>query len=214
MNRKCKFAVCLLLTAVFLFCTAAAAFAADQLGTPTNLKWNQDKDGNTVYGRLSWDPVENCEGNYNVKLYRNGEEIYSSHWYNLYGPGRISVNLAEEINESGNYTFTVVAEGKNGPYNDSEVAESAVFAYQKPATQLATPTDLKWINTTRYWTNSAGATAYSIDYYKESETPDQPFIVGGSYLRLSTLTVDGNMLYTNDDWLFRLFRALSVKMAQ
>ncbi|MGM9526679.1 MAG: copper amine oxidase N-terminal domain-containing protein, partial [Peptococcaceae bacterium] len=116
------------------------------------------------------------------------------------------MNLAEEINESGNYTFTVVAEGKNGPYNDSEVAESAVFAYQKPATQLATPTDLKWINTTRYWTNSAGATAYSIDYYKESETPDQPFIVGGSYLRLSTLTVDGNMLYTNDDWLFRLIQ--------
>ena len=206
MNRKRKFAVCLLLTAVFLFCTAAAAFAADQLDTPTNLKWNQDKDGNIVYGRLSWDPVENCEGNYNVKLYRNGEEVYSSHWYGLYGPGRISVNLAEEINESGNYTFTVVAEGKNGPYNDSKVAESAVFAYQKPATQLATPTDLKWINTTRYWTNSAGATAYSIDYYKESETPDQPFIVGGSYLRLSTLTVDGNMLYTNDDWLFRLIQ--------
>lgn len=39
------------------------------LATPTDLAWNVDENGNTAYGTISWDAVENCEGNYHVIFY-------------------------------------------------------------------------------------------------------------------------------------------------
>ena len=199
--------LCLVLTVAFLLCISTTAFAATQLDTPTDLKWNEQADGTTKYGVISWDTVPNCEGNYKINLYKDGEEIYSTSLHGAYGKdGRASLDFRDSMNESGAYTFDIYAEGNSADYSDSAVVKSAVFNYVCPVKELVMPTNLAWVNMTRYWSNIEGCDAYDIIYYKQMKDDAGEFIgeVGGSRLSLGSVTVDGDKVYTNDEWLYHL----------
>lgn len=119
------------------------------LGTPRNLMWNVDENGEKNNGYVSWDVVEGCEGEYYITLYRDGEEVFGTHWSDLYDQGshRVSVDFihTDIFNESGTYVFTVRAIGDGDMYADSEIATSGEYKFEAPSRQLKTPGRLFWL---------------------------------------------------------------------
>ena len=195
--------LCVLLTVAFMLCISTTAFAAEQLDAPTGLTWNQQIDGTEKYGVVSWNTVTGCEGNYNIQLYKDGTEIYSTHFYGAYGTnGRVSFDFRESINESGTYTVKIYAEGNEDNYSDSAIVTSEPFNYVRPAKELVMPSNLAWVNLTRYWSNIDGCDSYDIEYYKQEQDDERR--VGSSGLSLARVTIDGEQVYTNDDWLYHL----------
>ncbi len=118
-----------------------------QLPAPKNLRWNEDENGQAAYGSISWDSVENCEGEYYITVYRNGEDVFHTSWGELYYGDRQSVDVVHSniFNESGIYTFSVVAEGDGIQWVDSEPVMSGGFHFTAPNQKLETPTELQWI---------------------------------------------------------------------
>ena len=117
-----------------------------QLPAPNNLRWNEDEDGQVAYGSISWDSVEDCEGEYGITVYRDGEEVFHTSWSGLYEGDRQSVDLVHSnvFKESGHYTFSVVAEGDGIQWADSEPRMSGGFHFTAPDQKLETPTELQW----------------------------------------------------------------------
>lgn len=151
------------------------------LATPTNLKWNTDNEGNNKNGFVAWSPVKNCEGEYDVELYRNGERVFFTNWMDLYneGTGYISIDFVHTgaFNQSGSYTFSVKAVGDKYAYNDSTVATSGVYNFTAPSQKLDAPTEITWLEggVIRHKVVS-GAGKYMYDFY------DQNFVeVGGMW---------------------------------
>ena len=175
-----------------------------RLAAPTNLKWNVNEAGQTEYGYISWNTVENCEGEYYYEIYKDGE-LYDlpcgrearSFYTDEYGD-TVTINIKPELNESGTYSFSVKAVGDDVSYTDSEMVTSGEYVYVRPDNELAAPTDLKWEGTTRYWKPVEGAWAYEIYYYKNG------WLAGSTWERPQELTTDGEWVYTNETWLFDL----------
>ena len=172
--KENKKLLCLVLTVAFLLCISTTAFAATQLGTPTDLQWNEVGPyvNGIQTGTVSWNAVANCEGNYYVTLYKDGQVIHKGGWRGMYDSdddGKIynSWPITENINESGSYTFSVYAQGDGTNFTDSAVATSPAWNYAKPATQLAVPTGLQWKDNSAYWNAVPNAYGYSIDYFKD-----------------------------------------------
>ncbi len=119
------------------------------LSTPQNLRWNVDEYGDVKKGHVSWDVVDNCDGEYDITLYRDGEEVFYTNWCDLYdynGTGRISVDFihANVFDTSGTFVFTVQAVGDGEVYNDSEIAISSNYNFVAPNQKLSTPNRIFW----------------------------------------------------------------------
>ncbi len=187
--------LCLVLTVAFLLCISTTAFAATQLGTPTNLQWNDAASyGGIQTGTVSWNAVANCEGNYYVTIFEDGEEIYKSGYSGRYdsdGDGRIYLTwpITANINERGSYTFSVYARGDGTNFTDSAVATSPAWEYVKPAEQLAVPTGLQWKNNQAYWNAVPNGYGYYVQYFKDGKK------VGGT---IGYMEVDANGLCHDD----------------
>lgn len=106
-----------------------------QLPTPQNLAWGPN-------GTAEWDKVQNAEGEYIVRLYKDGQEVDYAHWHGVLGE-HISIEMTPEMNASGTYYFTVEAVGRNG-FTNSGVATSGTYTYNKPNQSLGVPTNLQW----------------------------------------------------------------------
>lgn len=154
----------LLLCAVLALCllqgTSASAAEKEQLGTPTDLTWNQeavwDNSGVRVqqhYGCASWKPtVPIAPGEpiqFEVKVYKDNKL-----WVSIlqgFGPLWIAEDqyLSTDVYafkdfESGAYYFTVQAIDNTGTYEASDIAKSGIWNYTKPSEELAAPTNLRW----------------------------------------------------------------------
>ena len=124
------------------------------LNSPKNLVWNKNEFGETAIGHISWDPVKNCEGEYNIDVYLDGEWIDGVGWIDLYdteGLGRLSVDLVGlvDFDESGKYTFAVQAVGDHIKYNNSEpalseVTSKGVYNFVAPTKKLSIPQNIFW----------------------------------------------------------------------
>ena len=175
-----------------------------QLAAPTNLKWNVNHAGETEYGYVSFDTVANCEGEYDITVYKDGEAYeMPCGWSSVVGYNDIYEDTAyldfrDQIFESGTYTFSVQAIGDGVNYKDSEPVHSDEFVYVRPSAELGTTTDLKWVGTNRYWKPVENAAYYWIFYYKGEE------LLGASYESPRELAVDGDWVYTTDEWFFDL----------
>ncbi|MBO5364088.1 MAG: hypothetical protein J6A56_01310 [Clostridia bacterium] len=114
------------------------------LSTPTGLTWNVTEDGEPFQGRMCWNVVPNCEGSYFISVYRNGVEVFHTNWSGLYdhnGIGKVSVeSISHSIfNQSGDYTFSIQAQGDGITYENSAVATSPVYHFECPSSKLQTP---------------------------------------------------------------------------
>ncbi len=154
---------------------------ASTLSTPKNLKWHETYSSGkktTIYGSVAWDAVPNCEGEYEIKIFRNGTQIYKSHWSDMYdhsGIGRLSVsanNMKDVFTQSGSYTFSVKAIGDETRYSDSAAATSSAFNFTLPSARLAQPQILSFDNGVVRHTLVSGAWGYRYeiyDQYKEKQ---------------------------------------------
>lgn len=120
-----------------------------QLPAPTNLRWNVNESGEEAKGWVSFSAVEGCEGEYQVVVYWDGKEKYSTRWSGLYdydGVGYIGFDfIADSVfDKSGTYTFSVKACGDGVLYSDSEFSMSEKYNYILPTEKLDTPTELYW----------------------------------------------------------------------
>ena len=175
-----------------------------QLAMPTNLQWHTTFDGYTDYGFISFDTVANCEGEYLLIVYKDGEEYHlpcgwtSRTGYSYLYEERASVDFRDYFFESGTYTFSVQAIGDGVNYADSEPAYSEEWVYVRPADELGVTAGMKWVDTNRYWKPVENAFFYWIYYYKDGD------IIGASYEDEFTLGVDGDWVYATDDWFYDL----------
>jgi len=143
----------------------------EQIELPENVSWDESK----APGWLIWDEVEDA-GGYEVILYRNGSMVQG--W--LTQPEDTTVNVADEINESGTYTVTIATYGSKTLLDSDTSEHLAEYEYTRPAEQIATPTKVWWtaksgsdIPTIAHWNPVIGAKGYStfIEAY-DAEDPD------------------------------------------
>lgn len=122
-----------------------SAFAAEQLPTPTGLKWSDTKKGEALFN-----PVQEAEGEYDVIFYKDGEEFDEQHWT---GNTQGSISEYYFIEESGTYTFKVRAKGDDINNIDSDFsALSPELVYTLPEDALGEVENLRWENaTTAAW---------------------------------------------------------------
>ena len=175
-----------------------------QLAAPTNLKWNVNAQGETEYGFISWDTVDNCEGEYTITMYKDGER-YKLPFGNTSIRNYVGIyedtaylNFKDFIFESGTYTFSIQAMGDDVNYTDSNLAYSGEYVYTRPAKALGTSTELKWVGMDPYWKAVDGAAYYSIYYYKEDRK------IGTSFRSVNKLSMNDGWVYLTDKWLFNL----------
>ena len=171
MKQRTKITLILCLVVMMIFGMGTAAFAAQQLDMPTNLEWNPDGQ-DIKYGTMKWNLVENCEGTYEIVLYKDGVRYKSTHWSDVYdwdGTGCFVADHPEWFTESGSYYFTVQAVDDAGIYEDSEVAQSNVWEWIAPDASLKTPSNLIWKDNVPYWKGSPETNYYMVTYYKDGE---------------------------------------------
>ena len=171
MKQTKKAALALCLVVMMLFSMGTAVFAAEQLAMPTNLEWHPAGD-EILYGNMAWNLVENCEGTYEVTLYKDGVQHAYTTWHDVYdwnGTGRFVAHHPDWFDGSGNYYFTVKAYDESGVFLDSEVAVSDVWKYTAPNVWLDTPSDLTWKDNVPYWTGDSVTNYYMVIYYKDGE---------------------------------------------
>lgn len=112
------------------------------LDAPTNVWWDTE-----IKGRVYWDSVENCEGEYHITVYRNDTVIYEtflSQFYDNDGDGVIRNTVDSELfNQSGNYSVSIYAVGGNTSYSDSNATFSDVYQFICPEDKLPAPTNVK-----------------------------------------------------------------------
>ena len=191
-KNKCMHIGICLLVMLLLTIFPCAVFASDtmdennevqQLGTPTNLRWNVNAYGEEDYRVISWDAVENAN-QYYVEIYtEDGEQVKTYYADDYYGTGIVSCEISQYfINESHNYYFTVKATDYNEVYADSEVATSDVWVYTEPP-RMDTPTGLKW-NENQYGQLETGTVVWNA-------------VDGANYYELILYSADGEVLKTD-----------------
>lgn len=118
----------------------------EKLAAPTNVRFT--KTDGYVYD-VSWDAVENADGRYEIVICKDGVDVESVNCiFNISKVYSAEIGYYIEKHGTGNYTVKVRAKAL-ATFKDSEAdseysvtAES--FAYKRPETQLANPTDLQW----------------------------------------------------------------------
>lgn len=127
---------------------------------PASVSW----DRSSKPGVITWSEVKESDGRYVIRLLRDGnsENYVSTSGYS----GRI--DLADEINESGNYIVTVKAVGDETT-GDSEITESAVYVYEAPEERVGITTNVWWtakegetLPTVINWNPVPGAGGYEV----------------------------------------------------
>ncbi len=143
-------------------------FEVQQLPSPTNLMWNE----NGIKGSISWDVVEECNGEYEIIVNKDDIKYYRMKWMGVFpdkNSSRVSIDLSARLLESGNYTFKVSAIGDYLSSISSDFSsESSTYAYNKPENVLAIPTNPKWDDensTIAVWDYVPNAKGYYIEIY-------------------------------------------------
>ncbi len=162
--------------------TATLSASPKQLPVPADLRWNEDwrewgnqNNGGKYNGYISWKPVANCEGDYKIYVYCNGQEVFYTNWGGLNdhnGDGRVGVEIAghDVFNKSGKYTFKVIAKGDGQNYSDSNAAESKSYTYTLPSAKLATPKNVRFDNDgIVYFTSVKNAAGYKVTLYNQNK---------------------------------------------
>lgn len=112
-----------------------------KLTTPTGLSWG------ATPGDVQWGPVDGAEW-YDVVVYHNGNHLGNKQLRQNVAACKMPVT--DMINESGEYTFTVVAYGDGDVKSDASVL-SAAYSYTRPSTELADPSNVAWDNMIPRW---------------------------------------------------------------
>ena len=150
---------------IMAFPTEVTASNLPQLGSATELTWGlqrgwywDTKEEKPVYdpkydaalpGVVSFKRATSDQGRYEITLNRVGEEhaLLISGWdvaYSGYDIDWVEECFVYQINESGDYYFTVTAIGDGVTYANGPTVKSDVWSYVKPGEQLPAPTQLTW----------------------------------------------------------------------
>lgn len=169
-----------------------------KLGTPTELEWGKmvthewsDEANDIVAERIdgrpsdiSWKNGTPCQNHFYAEVYREngdsdelvgtwgwsgGSEKTFEYAYEAYAVGTLDL-------ETGDYYFTVTAQGDYTQYRDSDTAVSDIWHYVKPDAKLGVATDLQWNGKQTSFTAPAGNAVYhggyEIDYYYSADNGD------------------------------------------
>lgn len=151
--------------------------------TPTNLRWNEDSDGNPLTCSISWDSIPESGNKYTLEIYCDGVLVYNT---NFSCSGNTSSRASHFstnpiFTKSGKYTFKVAARGDNKNYRNSDFAQSGEFQYTVPQNKLPSITGLKWDKNGNLKHNGVdGAHGFHyVEYYK-AEGSDELLFAGGT----------------------------------
>ncbi len=151
--------------------------------TPTNLRWNEDVDGNSQPCAISWDGVPEANNKYLLRILCDGELVFDTSFSCGSTPsGRASYyGTTPVFTKSGTYTFEVAARGDNKNYRDSDFAKSGELKYTVPDKKLSGVTGLKWDKNGNLKHNGVdGANGFHyVEYYK-AEGSDELLFAGGT----------------------------------
>ena len=192
-------------------CTLTYLGDLTRLGSPTDLTWGvqhgwawDDEDNpyhdpsldTAVPGMISFKRPALDQARYSIKLYRVGEEYPVASIGISYGSDPADQTMwadacffINEINESGDYYFTVTALGDGINYADGPTVKSDVWTYVKPAKTLTTPTQLSWdwpdavFNVTESEEEVYGC---YVDFYHTDDLSVDPWVAGGSHISYFT----------------------------
>ena len=151
--------------------------------TPTNLRWNEDSDGNPLTCSISWDSIPESGNKYKLEIYRDGVLVYNT---NFSCSGNTSSRASHFstnpiFTKSGKYTFKVAARGDNQNYQNSDFAQSGEFEYTVPQNKLPSITGLKWDKNGKLTHNGVeGANGYHYVKYYRAEGKDEIIPTGGT----------------------------------
>ena len=136
-----------------------------KLGSATDLTWGVEHSwdwdpetgdliDNPAYyvalpGVASFKRASLDQAQYEIKLYKVGQDtpVTTNGWYMGSGDNNarwFDVHFISEIDETGDYYFTVTAKGDGIEYADGPAVKSPVWAYVKPTKALSAPTQLTW----------------------------------------------------------------------
>ena len=150
---------------------------AEQLASPSNLKWDDSLLDNI---KASWDPVDQAES-YLVQLYL--EDKATGEAVSVTGPV-LSYDFTDAIQTAGagTYTFTVIAQTSDTSYTDSAAATSPTYLYTVAGISSYTITA----------SAGAGGTISPSGEVSVTEGGDQSFTIKADKgYEISTVTVDG-----------------------
>lgn len=146
--------ICLVLVACLIPAVASAA-DVETFGTPSDLEWNVNWDGETMYSCASWTCTPPFDSSgvswYEIRVYRDGEFCfghqagYNTEMMNRYPV--LSFDLRGPVMmdwKTGTYRFSIQAIDQNGTYQDSYVVYSEEWDYIKPEMSLTKPNNLRW----------------------------------------------------------------------
>lgn len=144
-----------------------------QLAKPTNLRWNvPDEYGYVTNGSITFDAVENCEGEYYFEILRDGDVVYETIWCDLYdfdGSGIIRLNTSSYIdafNKTGSYVFRITAKGDGENYTGSEPATSGTYNFVYPSKKLEAPKNVRLSeNGVLSFSSVDGVDEYNYNFY-------------------------------------------------
>lgn len=118
--------------------------ALERVPQPENPAW-EIHDGSP--GTIAFDYVPECEGEYYISVYKDGEDFYDVHYIQLFPEDgeRLYVDFFRNIYESGTYTFSVSACGDEITTSNSEpVYAKEAYEYVRPQRSLDTPQNPHW----------------------------------------------------------------------
>ncbi len=150
---------------------------------PTNLRWNEDANGNPLTCSISWDSVPESGNRYMLEIYCDGVLVYSTSYSCGENPsgraGHYSINPI--FTKNGTYTFKVAARGDNQSYQNSDFAQSGEFKYTVPEVKLNGVTGLRWDKNGNLKHDGVDG-AYGFHYvkYYKAEGSDELLPTGGT----------------------------------
>lgn len=177
---------CVLLILCLVLALPAAAVDVEEggfLAVPTDLRWNEDAEGNSRPGCMSWTFETDKDRLYfDVRVLDGaGKTVYEGQEHcETDGNGRWCSMLLSYLDEgllsgllpAGDYSFRVQATQDNKPLSDwSE--PSGVYHYTQPMERLEAPSGARWAGLYPFmtWTEEDGGRAfdYFVRYYYSPE---------------------------------------------
>jgi len=135
----------------------------DNISGSGNITWDEESKS----GVLVWNHSAEAEKRV-FRLYRDGKQVASTYSNHSKPANNMKYDFADDINESGTYTVTVVLQGGKDTGN-SEVITSDEYVYVKPAEVLGITDKVWWtakdgetLPTIINWNPVAGAGGYQI----------------------------------------------------
>lgn len=197
-NGMKKRILAMVLALVLVAALCPAALAAGKLSTPTDLQWDVERwsadDSWPSPGAMSCCWGENTAGIIRLIVYRNNAEVTRTYYYlgEDEGISYLNISLSEMLAydnltlESGTYYFTAqnVNDQNSVSANDSAVATSPKWTYNKPSAKLAAPTDPTWAFPYCTWQPKAERDQYDLTaisfYYSKTKTGSYEHVFGSA----------------------------------